>query len=214
MARPAALYVILFMSLQFLSLGSGVLTEDSVRAMKIKDLRKFLDDRGIPCEGCVEKADFVKKALATKDTPVLDAKKPKVVNKEPIEKRWAPIVDEVCKANTDKEDFCKQLKGVIDGSFFQYMRKYKRELSVSEPHVADVSMTHPYLLIGKKIIKEVVLHMVQQDSKKADVIRAKLEPRFIPWFRDVCLENPNPMFEELGEMGANMKKKGRRADEL
>lgn len=73
---------------------------------------------------------------------------PLQVNKEPIEKRWAPIVDEVCKANTDKEDFCKQLKGVIDGSFFQYMRKYKRELSVSEPHVADVSMTHPYLLIG------------------------------------------------------------------
>jgi hypothetical protein len=192
----------------------GGQTEVDILALKIKDLRKFLDDRGVACEGCVEKADFVKIALASKDAPILESKKPKAVNKDPIEKQWAPIVEEVCKAQTEKEDFCKQLKRVVDGTLSQYMRKYKRELSVTEAHVAAVSLTHPYLPLGKKILKEVILHMLENDSKKADLIRTKLEPRLIPWFRDVCLENPNPMFEELGEMGANMKKKGRRGEEL
>ena len=44
-------------------------------------------------------------------------------------------------------------------------------------------------------------------------VRAKLEARAVPWLRDVCLENPNPMFEELGETGgpSSGKRKGRRA---
>jgi hypothetical protein len=155
----------------------------------------------------------VKKAIAAKSTPILDSKKPRVVNKDPIEKQWAPIVAEVCEAETDNESYCKQLKNIVDGFFFQYMRKYKRDLSVQEYHAAEVSFKHPYFAVGKIILKEVVQFMVKENTKKSEKVRAKLEARAVPWLRDVCLENPNPMFEELGETGgpSSGKRKGRRA---
>ena len=34
-------------------------------SLKVKDLKKILADRGVICEGCVEKSDFVKKCEAT-----------------------------------------------------------------------------------------------------------------------------------------------------
>ena len=70
------------------------------------------------------------------------------MNKDPIEKQWAPIVAEVCEAETDNESYCKQLKNIVDGFFFQYMRKYKRDLSVQEYHAAEVSFKHPYFAVG------------------------------------------------------------------
>ena len=33
--------------------------------LKVKDLKKILADRGVTCDGCVEKDDFVKKCKAT-----------------------------------------------------------------------------------------------------------------------------------------------------
>jgi hypothetical protein len=34
-------------------------------ALKVKDLKKILADRGVQCEGCVEKVDFVNRCIAT-----------------------------------------------------------------------------------------------------------------------------------------------------
>ena len=34
-------------------------------ALKVKDLKKILADRGVMCDGCVEKQDFVNKCQAT-----------------------------------------------------------------------------------------------------------------------------------------------------
>lgn len=209
------LCLLIVCSLSVICLSDATVDEAAIKKMKIKEVRKFLDDRGVACDGCFEKADFVKKAVANMALPILDSRKPKVVNNDPIEKQWAPQVMEICEAETDKPGFCKQLKAVVDGAFYQYMRKYKRDLSVTEAHTAEISFKHPYSTIMRKMLKETVQHMVQKDSKKQDLIRKKFEPTFIPWLRDVALENPNPMFEELGEMGANMKKKGsKRGDEL
>jgi hypothetical protein len=44
--------------------------------MRVKQLRKFLKDRGLECKGCAEKSDFVKMATDNEDTPVLEVKKP------------------------------------------------------------------------------------------------------------------------------------------
>ena len=43
-------------------------------AMRTKQLRTFLHARGLKCEGCAEKADFVALCEANKDTPVLPPK--------------------------------------------------------------------------------------------------------------------------------------------
>lgn len=215
MGRFLCLFLLLAVVLGCFAADAPV-AEETIRKMKVKDLKRFLDDRGVDCDNCVEKADFVKKAVAAAAKPILDSKKPKKVNKDPIEKQWAPTVQEICKAETEKEDFCKQLKGVIDGSFFQYMRKYKRDLSCVEAEAATLSFKHPFAPIYKKIVKETIQFMLKENTKKQDAIRKKYEARFTPWMRDLCLENPNPMYEELGEMGANVKAGGgkRRKDEL
>lgn len=44
--------------------------------MRIKQLKKFLKDRGLECKGCAEKSDFVKMATENEDTPVVEVKKP------------------------------------------------------------------------------------------------------------------------------------------
>lgn len=33
--------------------------------MRIKDLKKILADRGVPCKGCLEKSDYIKKIQET-----------------------------------------------------------------------------------------------------------------------------------------------------
>lgn len=35
--------------------------------MRIKELKRILSDRGVTCEGCLEKPEFVKKCLETED---------------------------------------------------------------------------------------------------------------------------------------------------
>ena len=61
------------------ALVATVVTSDSedvnCAAMRTKQLRTFLHARGLKCEGCAEKADFVALCEANKDTPVLETPK-------------------------------------------------------------------------------------------------------------------------------------------
>mmetsp|Transcript_6584 Transcript_6584/g.15215 ORF Transcript_6584/g.15215 Transcript_6584/m.15215 type:complete len:196 (-) Transcript_6584:46-633(-) len=46
---------------------------DDVPKLRVKELRKFLYDRGVECVGCTEKPEFVKKVQESLDLPVLEA---------------------------------------------------------------------------------------------------------------------------------------------
>ena len=50
--------------------------EISCSKMKIKELRVFLADRGLRCDGCAEKADFVQMCEENKDAPLVKADEP------------------------------------------------------------------------------------------------------------------------------------------
>ena len=41
-----------------------------LKKMRVKELKGILNDRGVKCEGCLEKDDFIKKVVATKDMAV------------------------------------------------------------------------------------------------------------------------------------------------
>eukprot|EP00993_Chasmostoma_nieuportense_P003826 NODE_4526_length_774_cov_480.774343_g4367_i0.p1 GENE.NODE_4526_length_774_cov_480.774343_g4367_i0~~NODE_4526_length_774_cov_480.774343_g4367_i0.p1 ORF type:complete len:205 (-),score=52.39 NODE_4526_length_774_cov_480.774343_g4367_i0:97-711(-) len=185
-----------FLVLTILALGN--ISDAELRKMKIKDLKKFLSDRGVVCNDCFEKGDFVAKAIVSKSIDILPSKLPKQVNTEPIDKRWGKVATEVCDAITQLEGYCKALKSVVEGSFFQYGRKFKRELSVTEPHLAQVSFTDPYFKAGKLLLTKTVQYMVKENTKKNEQIRKKYENDFIPWLRDCALENTNTMYEILG----------------
>ena len=55
------------------------------RGMKTKALRIFLRERGLQCEGCTEKSDFVEMCIAHKDTPLVEIKPAEPEKKENIE---------------------------------------------------------------------------------------------------------------------------------
>merc|ERR1712195_125271 len=51
-----------------------VTTEEEIRKMRVKQLRKFLYDRDITCKGCAEKDDFVKLAIENREKPTKEEK--------------------------------------------------------------------------------------------------------------------------------------------
>jgi len=48
--------------------------DQKFQAMKIKELKLFLQERGESCADCVEKAQFVQRAIQFRDAPVLQVK--------------------------------------------------------------------------------------------------------------------------------------------
>mmetsp|Transcript_5176 Transcript_5176/g.6739 ORF Transcript_5176/g.6739 Transcript_5176/m.6739 type:complete len:91 (+) Transcript_5176:367-639(+) len=40
-------------------------SEADVKKLRVKQLKSILNDRGVTCDGCLEKEDFVKRVLAT-----------------------------------------------------------------------------------------------------------------------------------------------------
>ncbi|KAI9018805.1 hypothetical protein DFJ74DRAFT_675036 [Hyaloraphidium curvatum] len=52
--------------------AAEALSEEAVSKMKIKELKKFLADRGQACAGCAEKRDYVEVALAARELPIVE----------------------------------------------------------------------------------------------------------------------------------------------
>lgn len=62
----------------FAMLAAAAATDADVSCekMRVKELRLFLEDRGLRCEGCAEKADFVAMCEANKDAPLAEKSSP------------------------------------------------------------------------------------------------------------------------------------------
>lgn len=52
--------------------GAGATDEVDCKGMRVKQLRTFLAERGVKCEGCAEKADFLELCEKHKDTPIME----------------------------------------------------------------------------------------------------------------------------------------------
>merc|ERR1711924_485447 len=50
-------------------------TEGDFKKMRVKQLRTFLHQRGVDCKGCTEKTEFVQKAMASTDLPLMEEEK-------------------------------------------------------------------------------------------------------------------------------------------
>ena len=54
----------------------GELTIDEIKKLKVKEIRKRLDERGQKCSGCVEKDEYVAKYLEFQHMPLVERKAP------------------------------------------------------------------------------------------------------------------------------------------
>ncbi len=77
--------------------GSENSQEIDFQKMKVKDIKIFLQDRGLECKGCSEKSEFVKLAEENRETPSLKPEKIK-----PVDPKSKDI---------DYEELLKNLKG-------------------------------------------------------------------------------------------------------
>ena len=89
-------------SLLSLLSGAGATDEFDCKGMRVKQLRTFLAERGVKCEGCAEKSDFLALCEEHKDTPVVEQPEPK--EPEP------PVGDGKGEKNID--DILSGLKGM------------------------------------------------------------------------------------------------------
>jgi DnaJ-domain-containing protein 1 len=177
--------------------ASDVPDEDDIRKLKVAQLKDFLKDRGIACEGCVEKGDFVKKALASRDKPVLAERAARKLPTEPLQKVWAEIANNICIAELGSAEQCKSLSKVVELAVDEYKRKYKRELGTDEKVFMGNTLKHPFKEVGEISIKRVALWMKKENTKSSTAIREKYMKLFVPWFRDVAVDNPNEMYSVI-----------------
>lgn len=70
MARSVCLLLLSLLS------GAGATDEVDCKSMRVKQLRTFLHQRGVKCEGCAEKSDFLALCEQHKDTPVVEEPEP------------------------------------------------------------------------------------------------------------------------------------------
>lgn len=69
MKTSLAVVVVALATLFFLV--NAEVTPEDVRKMNIKGLKQFLSERGLTCDGCAEKRDYLDLALNNIDTPVV-----------------------------------------------------------------------------------------------------------------------------------------------
>eukprot|EP00917_Polyrhabdina_sp_WS-2016_P012000 GHVP01026385.1.p1 GENE.GHVP01026385.1~~GHVP01026385.1.p1 ORF type:complete len:157 (+),score=41.72 GHVP01026385.1:502-972(+) len=60
--------------LGLLSIVNMVVKSDEFNEMKISELKKFFEDRGQKCLGCMTKEDYIEEARNIKDLPVIEKK--------------------------------------------------------------------------------------------------------------------------------------------
>lgn len=82
-------------------------TEDSFKALSIKDLNNFIVERGGDCKFCTDKSEYINLAYSLKNTPVLEKAKVDKQKKEPPSttsksSKKEPSADKTSKAKSEK----------------------------------------------------------------------------------------------------------------
>lgn len=193
--------------------AADVLTEGDFKKMKIKELRAFLDDRGVECSDCAEKADFVRECTKNAAKP-LHPSKVKSVPKGALWEAWANVAGEVCEAAADtkgasaetKANVCSAIKTATESVFMQYGKRTAGKLRKKPDALLKTSFGEIYQAAGKKMFTKLAgfCFKNQKKCRSSSTIQALMETdnkvkgvKFISYLTNVGIENTNPMYEAL-----------------
>ncbi|KEG09520.1 hypothetical protein DQ04_05091060 [Trypanosoma grayi] len=191
-------------------------TEGDFKRMKIKDLRTFLEDRGLSCPGCQEKADFVRVAFQNRDKKPLSDQGKREVPNAPFWDVWRDNAKNICveaavKRGLDasakpQSDICETLAYVTESFFMQHGKRTATKLRKKPEALLKTSYKGVYYDAGKLLLERMAdyclvsaanretcssvgsLMSVMEGSKVADLTK---------WMTNVGIENTNPMYEML-----------------
>ena len=170
--------------------------------MKIKELKSFLKVRGVACPDCLEKSDFVRKALEVRSQPSIhQAAAPVKVSSEPLWDQWSAVARTICEevvsAEQKEQKYCKVLADATENVVMRYGKRYVKELSVEKQQLTKYTFTHPYKSAGETRIRRVAKWMAAKGNKKLADVEARLETPLQSWLRDSALQNINTMLDTL-----------------
>jgi hypothetical protein len=228
MARQLSLLCLAVIALLLLSCLSGayvhaadaVLTEADFKKMKVKDLKKFLDDRSAVCAGCEEKSEFVRECLKVADKPVHPSKVKAEIPKLPLWEAWANVAGEVCEATADtkkasadaKKNVCANIRVATDAVFQQYGKRTANKLKKKPDALLKTSYGEIYQQAGRKMLTKLAGYCFKNAAKctSASAIQALMEQddkvkgvKFITYLTNVGIENTNPMYETMKDKSLN-----------
>eukprot|EP01013_Petalomonas_cantuscygni_P002180 TRINITY_DN12215_c0_g1_i1.p1 TRINITY_DN12215_c0_g1~~TRINITY_DN12215_c0_g1_i1.p1 ORF type:complete len:207 (+),score=54.71 TRINITY_DN12215_c0_g1_i1:124-744(+) len=176
-------------------------SEAAIKKMKMKQLKKFLSARSVECTGCVEKNDFVKKALSVRSMPVAQSAPPMEISSDPLWEQWATTARTVCEsvvtADQKENKYCVALSNAVENLLMRYTKKFMKTLSVDHKSLTKNTLTHPYKTAGELRIRRVAEFMTRKQTKKTAEIEAKLDEPLSHWLRDCAIQNINTMLDTI-----------------
>lgn len=191
-------------------------TEAEVKAMKVKDLKVFLSDRGLPCESCSEKGDFVKAALKGREAPLLASKR-KLKPKGEFWEHWSRLGVSLCEEAAKKKKVkpedagCANIGVAVDSYFMQHGKRTAAKLKKTTAAMLKTSAGEPYGEAGSRLLNKIVAHCVKtpaacnSESKVAELLQNdKIKGVDMgKWITNVGIENTNPMYEAIKDKKLN-----------
>ncbi|EPY31288.1 hypothetical protein STCU_03531 [Strigomonas culicis] len=212
----------LFLALTLCLLGAFVSASDMTMAdfkkMKIKDLRTFLDERGLECNGCQEKSDFVRVAYEYRDKAPLGIAAKREVPDKKFWEAWGAngkvqCEEAVTKRGSDPaaEPFvhvCDTIEKAIDSFFMQHGRQTANRLKKTPHHMLKTSYKHVYYDVGVRLLNKLINYCLASPSIQSKceslshvlgVMEGNKEGNFKSWITNVGIENTNPMYEILDD---------------
>ena len=184
--------------------ASPPIPEDEIRAMKMKDLRAFLEDRDVSYAHCVEKSDFIKTALAVKDQAISPEKlKLKgYMGEFPTStfwKFWANEATGVAAAQKCSLKGQEMIKNAVESCLEQFGKSTARKLKKDPTDLLKTSLKSPYYQAGVQTLIDLTRMCSSNIPGRETAIRKYCESHLIPWVTNVGIENTNPMYEVLHE---------------
>lgn len=185
------------------STGAEEISDAQFKAFKIKQLKKFLLDRGVECKDCVEKADFVKLAIQHKKTAIRNpaGRAPTNVPTTPLWEQWSATAKDICERTVTpdqkEQKFCKPLVNVVENVLMKYTKRYQKELKVEKQQLVRYTLTEPYKEAGEKRILKAVMWMSKTNTKTQSEVEKQIEEPLQSWLRDCSLQNINTMHDTL-----------------
>lgn len=208
------LFAVVVASLIFFAAASpAALTEKDLQKLKIKELRQFLDDRGLTCHDCQEKNDFVRFALQHVNVPVRAEKVKAVIPSGTLWEVWAHLAKELCEAKASevqKKDVCPAIATAVESIFMQHGKRTAAKLKKKPEAVLKTSWGETYQAAGRKYLTRVVNYCLKAPNKATCSSGSKLQTvletkdkikgvDFVMYLTNVGIENTNPMYEIMKE---------------
>lgn len=207
---------------------SAAPTEAEIKKMKIKDLKSFLDARGLNCKGCQEKSDFVAMALENINTPVGSGSKASSSGSSspPPPKRevpagdfwdvWSNIAREQCTNAATKENIdaaeakttCSSIATAIDSIYMRQGKRTATQLKKKPDALLKTSFLDVYYQAGKRNIARIIGYCFKNKATcaSASKLQTVLEQdnkiknvALTMFLTNVGVENTNPMYDILKE---------------